>query len=322
MLRGRLAFASVSGLAATLAAGPAFGDEPVALRLDCPTLDGETRALLEARARAEIASQSLPAGEMTIRCASDTATIVLHSFATAARERTVALHGADGVDAVLEAVHDLCVPEAVPPPPAKSPAPSPVPTSPPDPSPPRAAETPSTRNPPRLAAVVTADAELWHGGIGGALGGSGGARLYAGNWRATLLLGAERGLGSAGVGSTEQITAWGLRGVAQVDYEAAHHWLFGVGVAGRALWAQASSGTTAQQSGFTAGVLVAIRYALHFGAFELAAGPRAEALLQPLVIDLDNREVSRVPSFVLGTAIEAAFPAPQPQLSVPQAEDR
>src|SRR5271154_3468731 len=101
MLRRR--FALVAGaLAATLSAKEASGREGPALRLDCPELDDETRAVLEARARAELASEPLPAGALTIRCGSGSATLSWQPAGSEPRERSARLDGVGDVDSVLE----------------------------------------------------------------------------------------------------------------------------------------------------------------------------------------------------------------------------
>jgi hypothetical protein len=301
----RRRFALVAGaLAATLSAKAASGKEgpAVALQLDCPELDEETRAVLEARARAELASEPLPPGALTIRCGARSATLTWHPVGSEPRERTARLDGVGDVDSVLEGMHDLCAPETRTAPGASEAVAKPA-RVPPPPAPPADERRASAAPAARLAAVANVDAELWQGGISVALGVSGGARLRIGRWRATFLLEPERGIGSA-----MGVSAWGLRGVAQVDYAVTASWLFGVGITGRALWAQAATSTPTQQEGTTAGAVVAVRYALPLGDFELSVGPSAEALLSPIVVRVDQAEAFRVPTFVVGAAVEASFP--------------
>jgi hypothetical protein len=105
------------------------------------------------------------------------------------------------------------------------------------------------------------------------------------------------------------VSAWGLRGVAQVDYAAMESLLFGFGITGRALWAQASKDPPSEQHGTTAGAQIAIRYAVRLGSFELAAGPRAELLFRPIAIRVDQSEALRIPTLVVGAIVDASFPA-------------
>jgi hypothetical protein len=302
MLRLRLAFAAA--ILASLGARRASGQEATAsLQLDCRELDGETRAALEARARAEIVSEPLPAGSLSIRCAPRAVTVAWRATDTEQRERTVTFESTADVDAVLEAIHLLRAPAARLPTVAPStiaPPPLPAYDSPPplpDPQPPAASSA-------RFAAVTTLDVELWQGGIVGALGGSAGARLLADRWRATLLVGPERGVGSA-----MGVSAWELRGVAQVDYAVTESWLFGLGITGRSLWAQASKAAPSEQHATTAGAQIASRYAVRLGSFELAAGPRAEIVFRPIAIRVDQSEAFRIPALVVGAVIDASFPA-------------
>jgi hypothetical protein len=111
-----------------------------------------------------------------------------------------------------------------------------------------------------------------------------------------------------GLGSARGISAWGLRGVARVDYAILSQLALGVGVSGRSLWASDPAAATTQLEGTTAGALLSARYVLSIGPVAVSAGPRIEALVRPIIAELAGKEVFRVPSFVAGVTIDGSAP--------------
>jgi hypothetical protein len=275
------------------------------LRVECAALEDEARAAVEARAEAELVSEPLPEGEVSITCTATTATVVWAPRDGERRERRVDLTGDQATieDAILGALHALLFEEAHPPPP---PAPVVEPVAPPE-------REPAPDEPPRettagrrihVAGIVGADAELWHGDISVALGAYTGIAVSPWNrWTMSLLLAPEWGVGSA-IG----ISAWGLRALARLDYALLSHVEIGLGLSGRSLWANATDATTSQLVGTSAGAILSARYVLPLGPITLSLGPRAEALARPIVVDFANSEVFRVPSLVAGVTLDVSAP--------------
>jgi hypothetical protein len=292
-------------------AGQASADPASVVRVDCPDLDAATQALLEARTRAEIAAASRSAVEWTIRCGLQTVTVTVRASRAPPREQSVDLRSEADVDAVLEAIHDLstaepdAAPAPAPRPEAGAPRPaiaSDVAAEPPKPKP-ALAPAPSDQRA-RVAAVASVDAELWSGRVAGAVGASAGARVQIGRWITTGLVEPERGIQSA-----EGLTAWGLRGMLRVDGAPTDSVRFGLGLTGRIVWASSDALASSGPPGTTAGIVANARFALRIGALELTFGPWVEAVVRPVVITVDGGEVFRVPTFISGLSIEAAFPA-------------
>lgn len=298
---------ALGSLCATVCAATTSLAEPgrARLRLECAALDEEARAAVEARAEAELVSEPLPEGEVSVTCSATTATVVWAPRDGEHRERKVDLTADPATieDAILAALHALLFEEAQPP----TVAPPVVePVAPPKPEPTAPEPLPETTAPRRMhvAGVVGADAELWHGDISVALGVYTGIAVSPWNrWTLSLILAPEWGLGSA-IG----ISAWGLRGFARVDYAVLSHVEIGVGVSGRSLWANAADATTSQLEGTTAGATLSARYVLPLGPITLSAGPRVEALARPIVVEFAESEVFRVPSFVAGVTLDVSAP--------------
>jgi hypothetical protein len=277
------------------------------LRVECAALEDEARAAVEARAEAELVSEPLPEGEVSVTCSATTATLAWAPKDGEPRERKVDL-AADRAtieDAILAALHELLFEQAHPPPPPPPPVVKPVAPLEPEettdePPPP---ETPAPHRV-RVAGIVGADAELWHGGISVALGAYTGIAISPWKrWTMSLVLAPEWGLGS-----TNGISAWGLRAFARVDYAVVSRVELGLGVSGRALWANATDATTSQLVGTTAGATLSARYVLPVGPIALSAGPRLELLARPIEVDFAGSEVFRVPTFVAGVTLDASAP--------------
>jgi hypothetical protein len=284
------------GACAVSAALPAFAE--VALRIDCPTLDAAANALLEARGRAELASEA-SAGSLAIDCAGASARLVWQPEDAPPRERIVALDPdpASAVDNLLDAIHALA--STVSPPP---PAPAPSVSSFPEPSeaPPDAPAKP--RDSFRFGVLVGADSELWQGGISAALGPHAGGRMLLGRrWHVALIAGPAWGLGS-----TLGLRAWRLRGVARLEYAPVSQLQLGMGVSGRVLWAEATSGDIpSERTGASSGLVFSARYVLAGGPIAISAGPDFEALAHPISVDVAGAEAFRVPTFVFGLSVDA-----------------
>ncbi len=306
----------VVGFLATGLAVPALAQAgAVELHVDCPTLDEETRALLEARARAELLAEALPfppsRGDVNIRCSGAQATLAWQPSGGARTERVTALPiDRDGaVDALLGGLHDLLAgwarsqdagvdaaidggADA-----ANAPAPLPLPAS-----TEAVPTTPAPLGPSRVAASLGLDGELWQGGVHGALGAHGGARVRLGDrWHASLLGGA-----LVGLETSEGASVWSFRALARADYLVIPHLEIDLGLDGRIVWAHAAASPT--QSGLTAGLLVGLRYIGRSGPVDIALGPTLEGLARPVAVDVGNAETLRVPSVLGGITIEASYP--------------
>jgi hypothetical protein len=67
--------------------------------------------------------------------------------------------------------------------------------------------------------------------------------------------------------------------------------------------ATARAGT--QQLATTAGLFVSAHWALALGRLSLSAGPQAEVLARPLIVQIGYGEVFRMPSFLAGFTVDA-----------------
>jgi hypothetical protein len=283
--------------------------------VECPALDVETRALFEARARADLVAEALPRGSVAIVCSATQATLTWAPSGAAIRERAVTLpaEGAGAVDVLLAGMHDLLAEEsrdaAAPDAGGLDAAPSPD-AAPVDASALEIADAdadvfdasalaaPRSSEP---AAVAGVDAELWQGGVAGALGGHAGARLrLAEQWHASLLAGPLFGLGDA-----DGAHALAVRVIARVDYQLVPHLEVALGAGGRVVWA--SSARSAAQKGATAGLQLGARLSAPLGPIALSLCPTLEALARPVVIEVADVEAFRVPSLLAGLSIEAVY---------------
>jgi hypothetical protein len=312
------ALTALTGLAFAAPASPGSPGGAVDLHVACPTLDVETRALLEARARADLVAETLPKGDLTIACAAALATLIWEPTGSAIRQRAVTLpaDSAGAVDVLLAGVHDLLAEwarDTAPPDAGGLDAATPPDAAPVDAPPPPIADAavPDASEPPpppvssshaAVAAIAGVDAELWQGGIEDALGAHGGARLrLAESWHASLLAGPLFGLGDA-----DGAHAWTLRGLARVDYVILPHLELGLGIDGRVVWA--SSARSAAQNNTTAGLLLGARLSAPLGPVALSLSPTVEGLARPVVVDVGGTEALRLPSLLAGLSLEAAYP--------------
>jgi hypothetical protein len=288
----------VAALALASHAGEARADTPaVTLQVACPALQGETLALFEARARAELAMEARANGRLQIACGGTSATLAW-DVGGQRREQTVALPIDDEsvVDRLLNAVHALVSQEparATPQPAASSRAiESRAPPA------PDAATAPAAG---RFAVMGGADLELWQGQIQGAAGVHLGGRLsLADRWDLVALVGWAFGLESA-----SGLHAWQLRGLARVSY-APLPWLWiGAGGSVRGVWVDASSGLSpGERSGATPGALVSAGSALDLGPMVASVGPDLEILARPITAQLGGAPVFQVPQLVVGASID------------------
>jgi hypothetical protein len=271
------------------------------LRIDCPTLEGETRARFEARAEAELAAEQVAEGKMSVSCDATTATVRWSPKTGPFRERDVPIRGDAAMDDVLLGTLDELL--FVPPPPAPTP-PQPAPMTPaPRPAPPQEAAV--ARRIVQVAALAGADAELWHGDVPVALGAHAGIVVSPSlGWRLSLAIAPQWGVGDA-----DGIRAWELRVYARAEYELFPHIEVGAGLSGRSLWATGPASDPVDRNGITWGLVVSARYAVRLGWVEVSIGPRLEALVRPIAVHFDGAETFRVPSFVAGLGLEALLPA-------------
>jgi hypothetical protein len=284
-------------LATAAAAAPArAAPGAVALSIDCPSLDAEARALLEARTRAELASESTE-GALGIACTGASVTLVWRPAGGARRERTVPLaaDAASAVDPLLEEIHALS---------ASSPprAPEPEPAHAGVPAPADAAAT-APPGPSRWGITAGVDSETWQGGIPAALGAHAGGRVaLSARWSVRALAGPAWGLSAV-----DGLRAWRLRGLARLEYAPWPQLELGAGAVARVLWAGADSGVAPSgRTGATAGAVLSARYALAAGPISMSAGPELEALVRPVLVEVSGAEAFRMPTFVLGVSLDAS----------------
>jgi hypothetical protein len=287
MCTRRLVATAAAFVVVAVAAPARAQSGPIGLRIACPPLNEEATALLEARARADIVSEPLPEGDVSIECDASRAIVSWQPKGEERWGRAVELSADGAVDSILRGLHEVLTEWEH----ARPPAPSVTPSAPRE----------DDRHIPPVAAIVGVDGEAWAGHVAGAIGGHVGARVFLGTrWHASLLAGALRSVGDA-----DGASAWGLRAIARVDYALVPRLDVGVGASGRVVWANAA-GTTL--SGTTAGATAAVRYGFPIGAMEVAVGGAVDALLRPIVIDVGAREAFRVPSVVVGLFVEVSYP--------------
>ena len=279
----------------------------VALKIDCPLLDEENRALLEARMRAELAPERLAGGEIAITCAAGSATVGWRPLRGATDLTPVRLAGdaASTVDALLEAFHTLLA--AAPPssPPAAPPS-SPS-SAPPDPTAVRSEDSVEVarmgREAARSAALLSGvDSELWGDGIAGAIGVHAGARVpLPSPWSLAAIGGP-----AWGVGSVDGLRAWRVRVATRLDYALASWLRVGAGVTGRVTWVDSTAGAPSSLTGWTAGGFVSARCVLPVGPIAIEVGPDLEALAPPLSAEVRGVEVFRWPGVLASLAIDVS----------------
>ncbi len=294
-------------LAQAVGAPPARAQgSDIALRIDCPALDEASRAALEARARAELTSAPLPNGQVVIRCAGDAATLAWQPTGEGHRERSVKLEPDAGstVEALLGALDTLVFEKpgggATPKPESASAPVAPSAVSSPNTST-RDLATPEGRSPFRAGLSLGVDSELWHGALPGAVGIHGGGRLQAGGgWSVTLAAGVLWGMAAQGISSRT------LRVIGGVDYVVVPHVRLGLAADGRVMTVEGDASLApAALDATTAGALASARYLLQVGALELSAGPQAEVLARPIIVESQGGEIFRLPSVMVGFALEA-----------------
>jgi hypothetical protein len=279
------------------------------MRIVCPDLADDDGAALEARARAELSVEPLREGTLVVNCG-DRRVSIEGSGVSLERDVAPDVNGVAFVDELLTAVHALLV-EA-----RRADAKSATvvadqpeqasPSSPPGPLERKSGD--SERSPPRdglyrFASVGGFESEVWSGAIGAAIGGHVGARLSSrAGWATELDGGVVWGLGSA-----QAIEARTLRSTLRVDYAPVERLRIALGLDVRLLMARASGATSpVERDGATFGALAAACYALRVDRFELLAGPQAEVLAWPVVVQVNGSEVLRLPTLLAGLSVEVA----------------
>ena len=266
------------------------------LRIECPALDPEGRAALEARARAEMALSPLPAGEIAIACEIDLAHVGWRAADGGLHEREVGLgsNAAVNVDSLLGALHALRFGDSTPRPPAAAP-PHVTVVAPTPPAPAGAG--------PGVGLVVALHSERWAGSLAGAIEAQLGLRLA---WRERWSLVAVGGLGR-GLESAEGIQVRTLRAMVSVGYvlgrPARGHFDLRVGGEWHALNPALAGGTLSRPTAATGGLFTAPRYVFSGGRFRLAAGPYLGLAAAPIIVEVETREVFRIPRLVAGFSL-------------------
>ena len=293
------ALLGVLGAAATAHAG---GAGPP-LRIDCPVLDLESQAALEARARAEMALTPLPAGEIAISCERHRAHVGWRAVGGGLHQREVGL-GADpavAVDSLLGAVHALRFDDAGAVAVAAAAPPETVvaqPSRPPASPPPRGAVA-VTGQRVGLGVLLGLHSELWEGAMAGVIEAHLGLRV---SWRGRWSLAAAGGLGQ-GLETAEGIRARTWRAMLSLGYLAGAHLDLRAGGEWRSISPALAGAVTAAPRRSTSGAFVAARYVVSDGRFRLAAGPQLDLATAPILVDLDGREVFRLPRLAVGFSL-------------------
>jgi hypothetical protein len=207
-------------LATALLAGHAGAQEGATIAVDCPTLDAESRAAVEARARADLLVRNTP-GTFVVVCSAGEGRLSWHPLAGVPQTATVPLDADPraNVDRILEGLENLVAAGATPIPTVEtsgSAQPPPL-ASPPDAS--AAAPVPGPRTPlePPPATPATFG-EPWRSGfrgvlLGGGIGGELWSNTAALGPRASVLLSLPAGF-EAGAAATVFFT---LRSPYQVN---------------------------------------------------------------------------------------------------------
>jgi hypothetical protein len=109
-----------------------------------------------------------------------------------------------------------------------------------------------------------------------------------------------------GVGGSAGVHAWSLRGAVLVEDAVVSHLLVGLGASGRLLWTGVdSSAGTSPGVGSTVGAVATVEMIFPMGPLMLSAGPRLEAMLRPIVLDVAGAEAFRIPTWIGGVTISA-----------------
>lgn len=324
-----LALLSLVALAALCAAGSArAAPARVGISIDCPRLDDDGRAALEARARADLVLERVSEGTVFIACRESTARIAWRPSTGDSRDATVSLPAdrPGSVDALLQVVHSVLVDVVASTPgpsldPEVAPPPAPPPPSPPPPpelatpsaipsdgsagtSTPVERETPPRRTSSRWRALAGARSELWSGAIAGAVGAQAGVRVgLPGPWRLAVLAGP-----SWGTTSASGIHAWSLWAAARVELVPWNHLVLSVGGEARLLWAGSTpqTFTQSQLEGTTGGAVLGAGYRTVLGPLDLSVGPSLEGLVRPVIVQVNGQEAFRLPTFVASLSLEAS----------------
>ena len=117
-------------------------------------------------------------------------------------------------------------------------------------------------------------------------------------WGLAVAGGAEWGLASPHGFAAREL--WLMAGA---GYLVLPHWSLGMGARARFVSADAPAPSTSPPSlhGFTSGLVASVRYEATLGPLTLAAGPQIEALIRPVIVQLDGAEIFRVPTWVLAS---------------------
>lgn len=325
-----LVVASAALWASPAAPAPDEAPKTASLRIDCPSLNDEHRAALEARARADLAATPQDTGRIAIECRAQAAVVGWQSAGGDRREETLALDSSDqtrAVDGLLDAVHrvrtnpppapmgtavPVAVAGAVPhrrdtaaaePLPAPTVARVAVSSSPPAPLAVNARETAPAANGPRgLAAVAGIQGELWQGQIRGAIAGRLGARfITSSGWSAEIAGGYALGLATA-----QDVSARALQAMLGVGF--APHPRVGLLLGAELMQLRANLATATGdvvRTGMTEAAVVGARYLVPIGPIAVGIGPRVEVLARPVSVELGQAEIFRVPTFVAALSLEA-----------------
>jgi hypothetical protein len=309
-------------LAPVLRASPAAA-QSATVAVDCPAFDDETRAALDARARAELLVRE-QGGTLVVACRGGDATLTWHPLDGQPRARVapLAADARSSIDHILEALDSVLANApasgegpgtAVIATPEQQPAPS-VPAAPPrppeSPAPPEAeaeaTRTPEGGKPPRrfrVAFGAGAIGELWSGSE--ALGG----HLFAALALPSRFSVSVTGGGLWALRTPSSVSANIVRLGAGGDYgiDRAEHFRVGADVFADLVHAESSQAGSDDRA--FVGASVRATAGFDVGRLRLQIGPTLAAHPGKVVVQIGDTEAFHVPTFAFGFRLDAVVAA-------------
>jgi hypothetical protein len=271
------------------------------LSIRCPVLTQVDRAVLEARARAELTSSMGSAARVKVDCADASARVAVVGRDGVAREGIVNFDGprANIIEQLLGAVHELTRDTGLPSSAVEKVA-----------QPPGPAAVFSPRIEPVRTGSQTAlgwglvagvSSELWQGAPAVALGGRvGGRLLIQDGWSVSFVARMSFGLASsAGVDARE----WGALLVLE-DLILSHAEIALGASAKRLIASHAAANQPTELDAATLGAFASAHVRFPFGRIAISAGPELEVLARPLIVQVDGSEAFRIPRVVAGFSLD------------------
>jgi hypothetical protein len=111
--------------------------------------------------------------------------------------------------------------------------------------------------------------------------------------------------GLCGIDLADSRKVFALSTLARLDYHVVSGVVVGVGATGRLVEAREPGSSL---RGATGGLTASAYLAVPLGPrWELSVGPRLDALVRPVIVEVSDREVFRVPSFIGGLELDLAW---------------